>query len=208
MDRAALDALDRDGFVVVPSVLSPAEAAAAVARAQALAADTGSLGPHDKVHGGTIHVDLRGRDPVVDALVGHPGVRTVVAHLLGSVPPLQQAAFRCPQPGHGEQQLHADSLPLERVGPAVGVTAILALVAFTPDNGATAVVPGTHLRPDQQRPPVRSRLGSHEVVLTGPAGTAFLFSAHLLHRGGRNRSAAPRPSVQAIWRGGGTGPVP
>lgn len=199
-----LDAVDRSGFVVVPGVLSAAAARATAERGLALAADAAALGPQDKVHGGTIHVDLTDRDPVVDGLVAHPGVRSVVAHLLGSVPPVH-AAFRCPQPGHGEQQLHADARPLERVGPAVGVTAILALVDFTAENGATTVVPGSHLRPDQQRPHVRSQLGDREVVLTGPAGTAFVFSAHLLHRGSRNRSGAPRPSIQATWRRPGSG---
>lgn len=202
--RVDHDALDRDGYLVVPGVLTPAEADAATTRALARAADPTSLGPTDEVHGGTIHLVLR--DPAVDALEQHPTVRAAVAHLLGSVPALDQAAFRCPQPGHGEQQLHADAPPLERVGPAVGVTAILALVAFTDQNGPTTVVPGSHLRPDQQRPHVRARLGHREVALTGPAGTAFVFTAHLLHRGSRNRSDAPRPAVQAIWRRAGDGP--
>lgn len=194
-----LDALDRDGYVVVPGVLDGGAATSVAARVLALAADPHALGPHAKVHGGTVHFDLQGRDPVADVVTGHPGVRAVVAHLLGTVPAPSQVAFRCPQPGYGEQQLHADALPLERVGPAVGVTAIVALVDFTAENGPTTVVPGSHLRPDQQRPHVRSRLGDREVALTGPAGTAFVFSAHLLHRGSRNRSAHPRPSIQATW---------
>ena len=49
-------------------------------------------------------------------------------------------------------------------------------------------------------------LSAREVALTGPAGTASVFSSHLLHRGSRNRSPAPRPSVQAIWRRPGAEP--
>ncbi len=48
-------------------------------------------------------------------------------------------------------------------------------------------------------------LGEHpdELVLTGRAGTAFLFCGHLLHRGTRNRSSEPRPAIQVSWRPAG-----
>jgi ectoine hydroxylase-related dioxygenase (phytanoyl-CoA dioxygenase family) len=109
-------------------------------------------------------------------------------------------ALRSPGPGYGEQRLHADDLPLERAGDCRAVTAIVALCPFTPGNGATAVVPGSHRRPDLQRLARTLDPARHERVLTGPAGTVFLFDSRLVHRGTRNRSARPRPSLQVLWR--------
>lgn len=77
--------------------------------------------------------------------------------------------------------------------------AIVSLCDFTDENGATAVLPGSHRRPDLQRRP-RELSTSAEVLLTGPAGTAFVFSAHLVHRGTKNRSGQDRPALQALWR--------
>lgn len=75
-------------------------------------------------------------------------------------------------------------------------TAIVALVPFTAENGATRVVPGSHRRIDLQR---RSGgLSSHpdERTLTCAAGDAFVFSGHLLHSGTPNRSDHERPALQ------------
>ena len=45
-------------------------------------------------------------------------------------------------------------------------------------------------------------MSSHpdEVLLTGDAGDAFVFSGHLLHSGTPNRSADERPALQVTWR--------
>ena len=44
--------------------------------------------------------------------------------------------------------------------------------------------------------------------LIGPAGTAFVFGGHLLHRGTENRSSAPRPALQISFRADGVGRGP
>ena len=79
------------------------------------------------------------------------------------------------------------------------MTAVVALCDFTPDNGATSVIPGSHRRPDLQRRSGSLEYHPDELVLTGPAGTAFVFCGHLLHRGTRNRSTASRPALQVSW---------
>ena len=68
------------------------------------------------------------------------------------------------------------------------------------------MVPGSHRRIPTcssvgslgADPGVDDRLGA--VPLVGPAGTAFVFSGHLLHGGTENRSDRPRPALQLSFR--------
>jgi len=162
--------------------------------------------PGDKPASGTRHlVDLAARSDAVAEIVASPTLTTIVSEILGGVPADPEVSLRSPQPGYGGQRLHADDLPLTSSDEAPRVvTAIVALCDFTPLNGATRVVPGSHRRPDLQR--VAGRLEHHadEITLCGPAGTAFIFSGHMLHSGTANRSAAGRPALQIVWRSGST----
>lgn len=193
-----LEALDREGWVAVP-VLRREVAGDLAARCSAVL-DQLDLLAGDKRGGGTRRMaGVLERVPEAAPIFEHSDLLLAVAHLIGPDVPLGDVAFRCPQPGFGEQTFHADDLPLERSTDSRAVTAIVALGDFGPVNGSTAVVPGSHRRPDLQRQAARLPT-STEVVLTGPAGTAFVFSAHLVHRGTRNRSSHPRPALQATWR--------
>ncbi len=200
MPALDLAALDRDGWVAVPGVLSHEAAAALVERCTALLAGAEDLRQGDKQTGGTKRAaQLLQRLPEIRDLFEHPTVESAVIALLGAAVPITDVAFRCPQPGFGRQSLHADDVPNATADESRAVTCIVALCDFTEENGATAVVPGSHRRPDLQRQPGRLR-EDDEIRLTGAAGTAFVFSAHLLHRGTENRSASPRPALQAQWR--------
>ncbi len=193
---------DVAGWIAVPDVLETGEASTLAAECLTLLADLGhDTRPGDKAVAGTLHlVDLLERVPRTGAIVEHELILRAIEHLVGPNARQADISFRCPQPGYGGQRLHADWIPLGAVGLAQIATAIVALCDFTADNGATRVVPGSHLRPDQQR--LSGNLERHpdEVALTGKAGTAFVFSGHLLHSGTVNRSSAPRPALQIIWR--------
>ena len=120
--------------------------------------------------------------------------------LLGTDVVRTQTSLRSPGPGFGRQRLHADDVPKVASGPTTVATAIVPLINVDERNGATVVLPGSRDRPDLQRH--SGALESHpdEVVLSGPAGCAFVFSGHLLHAGGLNRAAQPRPVLQILWR--------
>ncbi len=196
-----LDALERHGWLAIPGLLDPDQAAALAERCASILGEVRDRRQGDKRAGGTHRAgDLIDRIPEIGAVMTSPVLRGAVAKLLSAEIPLSEVAFRCPQPGFGEQTLHTDDLPLAHAAECRAVTAVVALCDFTTENGATAVVPGSHRRPDLQRRCQRQRVGGDEVVLTGAAGTTFVFSAHLLHRGTRNRSRGPRPALQAQWR--------
>lgn len=155
----------------------------------------------DKPASGTQHlVDLHQRSALVADIVTRPELVAVVTAILVDDWHVDQVGYRNPQPGFGGQQLHADDLPKLDTSSARVATAIITLTPFSGTNGATRVVPGSHRRPDLQRHSGSLAHHPDEITLVGPAGTAFVFSGHLLHSGTPNNSAANRPALQVVWR--------
>lgn len=194
---------DAVGWVRIPSVLT-AEAAATIAAACEEVADRlTDVRPGDKPHGKTRRLTaLEERVPAAAAVADALG--PVVDQILPGGWTIAEIGYRNPGPGTGGQQLHADDLPrLDPAAPHTGATAIVALVPFTADNGSTRVVPGSHRRVDQQRLSQRVEHLAGEEQFTGDAGTAFVFSRHLLHGGSQNRSDQPRPALQITYHAGG-----
>jgi ectoine hydroxylase-related dioxygenase (phytanoyl-CoA dioxygenase family) len=99
------------------------------------------------------------------------------------------------------QPLHCDSgaLPDEH-GYSVCNT-IWLLDDFTPDNGATRVIPGSQnwrrLPQDSMADPAQPH--SDEVILLAPAGSVIVMNTHAWHGGTANRSAAHRRALHAFY---------
>lgn len=191
---------DEAGWMAIPDALDTDEIARLTGDIEALRLlPPDERHPRDKPAAGTRHVaGLQDRVDGLAVLLGR--LQPVVGALFGRPVPPADIEFRSPQPGFGAQKLHADDMAKLDDGPPHGATSIVALCDFDETNGSTRVVPGSHRRPDLQR--CSGRLESHpdEIRLTGPAGTAFVFSAHLLHSGTRNNSDAERPALQICWR--------
>lgn len=101
------------------------------------------------------------------------------------------------RPGETAQSIHIDDgfYRQPRSSPPVGYSVIGAIDAFTAENGATEVIPGSHLWSDEElderhRDPVA--LEAMLVPMEIPAGACFVFPGKLLHRGGANRTDKPR----------------
>ena len=190
------------GWIHLPEILTVDEAGDVAEECLRQLADLGDdVRTGDKPWAGTRRlVALRDRVPATaERVLSHPDVVRIVESVLGSAVEIGEFTFRCPFPGFGAQKLHADDLPLTDINQTLGLTAIVPLVEFTTDNGATRLVPGSHRRPDLQR--LSGNLDCHpdEIVLTGPAGGMFMFSCHVLHSGTENRSKQPRPALQICW---------
>ena len=184
--------LDECGFVVVTDVL-PDEDLARLRFAFAHAPPTS----------GTQHVDIDDATPHAEAwraLVQHPLVLDLTRRIVPA--PRFRIHGRNPRPGYGQQGLHADAPPRRAGEPAAAVTAIWMVDDFTSANGATRVVPGSHVRhtavprhfadPDAHHPDERT--------ITGRAGTVLVLNGHLWHSGTRNRTTGPRRAVQMTAR--------
>ncbi len=193
------------GWIEVRDLLTAAESAAIVDACTAICADANNRHPRDKPVAGTIHLEeLDRRVTEVADVVEQTTLRDAVASWFGShdIPAPMQVSLRSPGPGFGSQDLHRDTMEGPPPDVPEVVTAIVALTDFTERNGSTRIIPGSH-RTSQPAATFRDRQRSaQEVALTGPAGTAFVFSGHALHGGGQNNSTRHRHALQIVWRRG------
>jgi ectoine hydroxylase-related dioxygenase (phytanoyl-CoA dioxygenase family) len=101
------------------------------------------------------------------------------------------------EPGETAQSIHADDgfYRQPRPRPPIGISVIGAIDDFTRANGATEVIPGSHLwgEPgDPGRPNDMAEIEAMLVPMEMPAGAALVFAGTLLHRGGANVTDKPR----------------
>lgn len=85
---------------------------------------------------------------------------------------------------------------LPRPRPSVSLTLVAALDPFTDENGATDILPGSHLWDEERAAEAIAAGGGPGLVpAVMPAGAAIILQGNLIHRGGANRSDAPRLAV-------------
>jgi hypothetical protein len=72
---------------------------------------------------------------------------------------------------------------------------------FTPENGATRAVPGSHRWGTRPQDELADPFATHpqEVLVTGPAGTVVVMNAHLWHGGTANRTSRPRLAMHGFY---------
>lgn len=107
-------------------------------------------------------------------------------------------------PGENAQGLHTDDsfYRQPRPRPAISYTMIAAVDAFTEANGATQVIPGSHLWGDPgaaDRPNDPAELAKLLVPLEMPAGACVVFPGTLVHQGGANHTAKPRQAFTSQY---------
>jgi len=94
------------------------------------------------------------------------------------------------QPGEVAQPIHADDqlIPLPKPHPPTVCNSMWALTDFTEDNGATRVIPGSHLA--DTSPDYGAPYDSMPAVM--PAGSVLIWHGSLWHGGGANTSDETR----------------
>ena len=203
-------AFDRDGYLIFENVLS----------ADALSRIRKELAPH-------LDRDIRGRNdfeglksnrvyamlaksPAFAELAIHPLALAFAEADLGPDCLLSACLAIRLLPGETEQPWHYDDSHYgwPRPRPSLGVSAFWAIDATTTENGATEIIPASHLWADQSpEGAVRPEDFTKSAVAAGkdgpggakdavtaamPAGSLMLAKGALWHRGGANRSATAR----------------
>lgn len=99
---------------------------------------------------------------------------------------------RCLDSYGARQQLHMDSNLPGRDSYPIVMVAIVMLDDFTSENGATRVLPKSHLRSDYAKTNKRYKNETH---ITGKAGDVIIFNGALWHGSDRNKTNKDRWSI-------------
>jgi ectoine hydroxylase-related dioxygenase (phytanoyl-CoA dioxygenase family) len=181
--------LDRSGYAVIPRHLGEEALSAARAEIEALLATADWGSGFDGSRTRRVWA-LLARTRCVDQAALDPVVLDVVEQVIGPGAQFSHTYATQVHPGQDAQMPHYEQgiypLPRDR---DVMVTAIWALDDFTAGNGATLVIPGSHVRA-QGRPD-----RSEAVPVEMPAGSVLVFSGRLWHGAGANTSTRPRLAV-------------
>ena len=190
---AQVDTIRRDGFVVLPDVLSPAQVEAMrVALAPYLQGKRMGRNDFEGFYSERVYA-LLAKDPALGLLVEHPRLLAIVDRLLARSYLLSAFLAINVHPGETSQGWHFDDggCMVPRPRPMHGVSAIWALDRFTAENGATQVIPGSHLWGEDAPPPD----DRDAVSICMAAGSVLVLAGNLMHRGGASTGPGTRLGV-------------
>lgn len=205
--ESVIAAIDNAGAVIVEDFITATE----------LEALTTEVQPHvDRADPNMTHVNdilqtfyrkvrnvtgLAGKSPTfVDTVMLHPLLLAVADATLGpscADYTLNVAQLMVREAGAERQWLHRDQnvwsfLPNGHA--EVEVSVVVALTDFVEENGATAVVPGSHRWETDRRP------DEHEVTYAEmPAGSAVIYLGSTIHAGGTNQTPCGRPGIHLSY---------
>lgn len=197
IDPAVADAdlvqVQRDGYVILPNILGAGQLAAIRDEVAPLLDHQGRNAFEGRATQRVYSVLNKTR--ACDVIADHPRVLALLDRLLMPNYLLSMLQVINILPGEQAQMLHTDDAfyPLPRPRKALGAATIWAIDDFTADNGATDIIPGSHLWGEQRPNPAQRQ----PVVM--PAGSCVFFLGTLWHGGGANRSDRPRLAVTAQY---------
>ncbi|MDH3641235.1 MAG: phytanoyl-CoA dioxygenase family protein [Gammaproteobacteria bacterium] len=138
---------------------------------------------------------LLAKAPSVAKIIEHEAVLALLDALLPRNYLLSSALVINVHPGETAQNFHIDDAAgsdtwFKKPRPWLGISTIWAFDDFTADNGATEVIPGSHLWDENRTPAAAEAL---PVIM--PAGSVMVFAGNLCHRGGANNSNGTRMAI-------------
>jgi len=133
--------------------------------------------------------DVLSKTVLMDRIADHPRILGLLDRVFLPGFLLSQAQIINILPDERAQMLHYDDgfYRIPRPRPALGAGFVLAVNDFTEDNGATVMIPQSHLWGDDKAPQK-----DQIIKAVMPAGSAVFFLGTTWHGGGANESTAPR----------------
>ncbi|WP_078354475.1 phytanoyl-CoA dioxygenase family protein [Mycobacteroides chelonae] len=191
--EADLAAMRRDGYVILPDLLTADE----LDQIRDAVAPLLNLHGRNGFEGHTTQrvYSVLNKTRACDRIADHPRVLALLDRLFLPNYLLSMLQVINILPGEQAQMLHTDDgfYPIPRPRAGLGAATIWAIDDFTADNGATDIVAGSHLWGDR-RPQEAER---EPVVMK--AGSCVFFPGTLWHGGGANRTGAARLALTAQY---------
>jgi hypothetical protein len=199
--------LDEQGWVALPGVMDDDFLHAIRARVEQLWAEEGEHAGAEfrKEPGARRLANLMDKGEVFERVVANPEVLEAVRHVLGEDFKLSSLNARSTDPWSPEcQPLHCDAGAVADDSGFWVCNTIWLLDDFTPANGATRIVPGSHhWRKLPQRELADPQAPQpEEVLVLGDAGTVVVMNTHAWHGGTSNRTGQPRRALHAFYTRG------
>ena len=145
--------------------------------------------------------DLVNKGEVFDRFYTHPRLLAAVYHVLKGEFKLSSLNGRDALPGQGHQGLHGDWDARVLEEPFHVCNSIWMLDDFTQENGATRVVPGSHLLKGGPADYMKDPEASHpdQMCVMAPAGSVVVINAHLWHSGTTNHTKGTRRGLHCCF---------
>lgn len=202
--NAHLEDLSRDGFTIVEGVMGDDEIReAATAFDAARARYVAEMGGNERLARLDEHNGVRLPlvfDQRLIAVAMNPHVMELCRAVLGDYFILnQQNSVINPPSGekYNQGKWHRD-LPYQHVvfSRPIMINALYCVDDFTAENGATLVLPGTHLHPNF---PSDRYVAQKTIKATAPAGSFIVLDGMTYHSGGVNETTRPRRAVNHVY---------
>ncbi|MFL6076981.1 MAG: phytanoyl-CoA dioxygenase family protein [Mycobacteriales bacterium] len=160
------------------------------------AADILATGEHAHHYPKSIRVwDLYQHDSIFIEMIAHPGLADLLDNLLGQHHLLSDYSLNVVNPGQPIDDWHIDypynEMQAIVTGGILGLQCVLALGHFTDTNGATCLLPGSHMPPRRPGEP----LPTSAETFTAEPGALLIMAAATWHRSGYNSSRSPRTAI-------------
>lgn len=193
----------REGYLVLPGLMSEADAEAVRREILAVYAEQGqsyerlcqSRGPKDKLSQTGEYL----AGSAIDGLVNGPGLLSIASQLLGG-PSTVYMPFTAVKNGGGggKFHFHQDNQYTRFTDGLGGINIWFALDSMSPENGCLQIAPRSHIRGDEERVDVGD---GHQTVKIEPGdfllvrmrpGDAIAFTRLTVHGSGVNQTPEPR----------------
>jgi ectoine hydroxylase-related dioxygenase (phytanoyl-CoA dioxygenase family) len=190
-----LDRIKRDGYTIVENAIEPELIDGLLADLDRLVVELDVQPAQNDFEGAStlriynllVHGERFEQVPV------HPAILPIVDGVLGPGCLVSSLSSIDIRPGETAQPIHADDqlIPIPKPHPPTVCNTMWALTDFTEENGATRIIPGTHLAD------ASPNYGQHydSVPAEMAKGSVLVWHGSLWHGGGANRSGDRRVGI-------------
>jgi ectoine hydroxylase-related dioxygenase (phytanoyl-CoA dioxygenase family) len=197
-------ALDEQGYVLLEDAMGASLLHDLRARIHDLFAGEGDRAGHEFKTEEHAHrlANLVDKGDVFQRAIVLPRMLAGVRHVLGPEMKLSSLNARSADPrSDAGQPLHVDMAAIADERGYWVCNTVWMLDDFTPDNGATRMIPGSHRWGKRPQDVLEDPMAPHpdEVLLLGRAGSIAVMNAHLWHGGTANQTASPRLAMHAFY---------